>query len=41
MAHSIIDNRFEVLESLGSGGVSEVFRAHDLLNGRDVALNLS
>jgi hypothetical protein len=36
--HETIGGRYELIERLGSGGVSEVYRARDLLGARDVAI---
>ncbi|MDZ4769006.1 MAG: tetratricopeptide repeat protein [Chloroflexota bacterium] len=33
-----IDNRYDIAEQIGAGGMGVVFRAHDRLTGQDVAL---
>ncbi|MDP9093695.1 MAG: protein kinase [Actinomycetota bacterium] len=36
----VLGNRYRVIERIGSGGMAEVFRAHDVLLDRDVALKV-
>ena len=37
---SIVNNRYRILSTLGVGGMSVVFRAYDLLEGREVSLKV-
>ncbi len=40
MGKTLIDERYELRGSLGSGGMADVYLAHDNIFNRDVALKL-
>lgn len=40
MEQKLISNRYQILESIGTGGMAEVYRAFDTLLNRDVAVKI-
>ena len=38
--NEIIDDRYKIMETAGSGGMATVYRAHDLITDRDVAIKM-
>lgn len=40
MEHKLISNRYQILESIGTGGMAEVYRAFDTLLNREVAVKI-
>ena len=36
----LIDNRYDVLEKLGAGGIGEVYRVYDKVRNKELALKL-
>ncbi len=40
MLNRILDNRYTVLEHIGGGGTADVYRAHDKLLDRFVAIKM-
>lgn len=40
LINEIIDDRYKIIEKAGSGGMANVFRAHDLITDKDVAIKM-
>ncbi|MBR5589653.1 MAG: serine/threonine-protein kinase, partial [Phascolarctobacterium sp.] len=40
MENTILNRRYEILRTIGQGGMSEVYLAHDILLDRDVAIKM-
>ena len=40
MEHGVLDQRYELLEHIGGGGMADVYKAHDTILDRMVAVNI-
>ena len=40
MENTILNKRYEILRTIGQGGMAEVYLAHDILLDRDVAIKM-